>query len=313
MPSPDIPVPPGASPVRVGTVPVSTGLRALRVSGADAETFLQGQFSADVRESSAIRAQWTSWNSPKGRMLAFLLLVRAGDAFDLWMPDALVPAIQKRLKMFVLRSKVAVDDLAGVRGAMGLAGTDAQAWLGSANLPAPAAVRDVAERSGIQVVRTFGAAPRFLVLGSPADVSSAVVDPDARAWRSSEIEAGLPAVFPETQDRWVAQMANLDRFGAIGFEKGCYTGQEVVARLHYLGNLKKRLFLLRGEGAPPARGSDIHAAGGDAQAVGEIVDAVADGAGGFVASAVLQIAQAGSAVLVVGDARCEPPTEYGYV
>ncbi|HKY89429.1 MAG TPA: hypothetical protein VJM11_00255, partial [Nevskiaceae bacterium] len=95
--------------------PLSTGLRALRVAGADAEAFLQGQLSSDVRALTASRAQWSSWNSPKGRMLAFLLLVRDGSAVDLWMPEALVPAIHKRLRMFVLRSQVTIDDLADAR------------------------------------------------------------------------------------------------------------------------------------------------------------------------------------------------------
>lgn len=288
---------------------ISTGLRALRVTGADAEPFLQGQLSSDLRQLTAARAQFSSWNSPKGRMLAFLLLVRAGDAIDLWMPDALVPAIQKRLKMFVLRSKVVIDDLAGGRVAYGVVGPDPAARLSAAGLPAPAEVRGVEAANGVQIVRTLGAEPRFLVLGAP-DTLPAPADPDDTAWRFGDIEAGLPVVFPETQDRWVAQMANLDRIAAIGFEKGCYTGQEVVARLHYLGNLKKRLFRLTGEGPGPARGADVQV-GGEGQAVGEIVDSVPSG-GGFVAAAVLQVSQAQSDALVVGGARCRVPAEYWY-
>lgn len=303
--------PPGASPVRAGMEPVSTGLQALRVSGADAETFLQGQLSSDLRELTPARAQWSSWNSPKGRMLAFVLLVRDGDAVDLWMPAGLVPAIHKRLRMFVLRSKVTVDDLGAGRGALGLVGARAADALAAAHLPVPSEPRAVAAGDGAQVLRTLGTDPRYLVLGSPG-VLAAAPSPDALAWRAGDIDAGLPTVFPETQDRWVAQMANLDQFGAIGFEKGCYTGQEVVARLHYLGNLKKRMFRLAGDGPAPVPGAAIHVAGGDGQSVGDIVDAVAASGGGFVASAVLQVAQASSAALVVGSARCSIPVAYRY-
>jgi folate-binding protein YgfZ len=210
----------------------------------------------------------------------------------------------------VLRSKVTIDDLAGGRIALGVAGADAGDRLTSAGLPVPAEPRAVAlAASGVQVVRTLGAAARFLAIGAP-DTLPSPPEADGTAWRGGDIDAGLPVVFPETQDRWVAQMVNLDRFGAIGFEKGCYTGQEVVARLHYLGNLKKRMFRLTGEGPCPARGADIQVAG-EGQAVGEIVDSVPSG-GGFVASAVLQIAQAPSDALTVGSARCRVPTEYAY-
>lgn len=310
MTPPDTLQPPGADPVRDGMAPLATGLRALRVTGAEAETFLQGQLSSDLRELTAARAQYSSWNSPKGRMLAFLLLVRDGEAIDLWLPDALVPAIHKRLRMFVLRSKVTIDDLGAARVALGIAGPDAAARLTAAGLPLPAEPRAVAAAPGAQVVRTLGDEPRFLVLGARETLPSPA-DPDATAWRAGDIDAGLPVVLPETQDRWVAQMANLDRIGAIGFEKGCYTGQEVVARLHYLGNLKKRMFRITGEGPGPARGADIHVAGGDGQAVGEIVDSVPSG-GGFVASAVLQVAHAQSDALIVGGARCRTPDDYRY-
>ncbi|MFT4047916.1 MAG: hypothetical protein QM661_14655, partial [Solimonas sp.] len=114
---------------------------------------------------------------------------------------------------------------------------------------------------------------------------------DATAWRRADIESGVPVVFMETRDHFVAQMANLDLLGGISFNKGCYTGQEIVARLHYLGQLKRRLFVARIDGAPPAPGSDVLAAGeanASGQAVGEIVDAVADGDGAL-ASVVLQL------------------------
>lgn len=229
---------------------------SLRVGGADAETFLQGQLSADLRALTPERAAWASYNSPKGRMLAVMSMVRDGDGIDLRMPKALLEPVSRRLRMFVLRSKVSL------------------------------ALRE----------------PRA------TDAGTQIRD------RTSLIEAGIPVVYLETQDRWVAQMANLDLLGGISFDKGCYTGQEVVARLHYLGNLKKRMFLVRGSGSAPAPGTSIHDAEGDGQAVGDVVDAVASDEG-FVASAVLQVAASAKATLVLDrseDAALSQPETYRY-
>ena len=214
---------------------------SLRVSGADAESFLQGQLSADLRRLEPERPGWASYNSPKGRMLAVVQMHRTEQAIELWMPDTLVDTVARRLRMFVLRSKVLIERSA--------------------------------ERS--------------------ADLTAITRD------RLALIRAGVPVVYPETQDRWVAQMANLDLIGGISFEKGCYTGQEVVARLHYLGNLKKRMFRLHGSGATPGPGTPIRQRGGDGQAVGDIVDACEDGPGRFVASAVLQLSAAQSESLML--------------
>jgi folate-binding protein YgfZ len=242
----------GLRPAPTGAAPASWA--RLHVSGVDAEAFLQGQLSADVRTAEP---RWTSYNSPKGRMLAVLHLARDGQAFDLHLPPALLEPIAGRLRMFVLRSKVAIDAL-------------------------PA--RDTDESASLR---------------------------DRRAL----IDAGVPVVYPATQDRWVAQMANLDLVGGISFDKGCYTGQEVVARLHYLGNLKKRLFLVRGQGPAPAPGTNIRNAAGDGQAVGDIVDAVPNGEGRFVASAVLQMAVAEADTLQLDRAEAAAlsrPQTYAY-
>lgn len=228
MHQPDAPSPTPESPT-VRAFPLDSW-SALRVSGADAETFLQGQLSADLRALAPDRPLWTSYNSPKGRMLAVMQLRREGEVIELRMPRALIEPVAKRLRMFVLRAKVIIT------------------------LPEPGPVDSAAEAGD----------------------------------RAALIQAGVPVVYPETQDRWVAQMTNLDRLGGIGFEKGCYTGQEVIARLHYLGNLKKRMFRVSGAGAPPAPGTAIRDASGDGQAAGDIVDAVAT-EGGFIASAVLQL------------------------
>ena len=275
---------------RVATQPLRLDSWApLHVSGADAETFLQGQLSADLRALTPERASWASYNSPKGRMLAVMLMVRSVDAIELWMPTSLLEAIAKRLRMFVMRSKVAIERRPN-HTALALFGEGAPAWLASKGLPCPIDQMSVGVGGELRVLRAAGNIPRFLLIGTieslpTADSSAETAD---TTWRAADIEAGIPVVYPATQDRWVAQMANVDLIGGISFEKGCYTGQEVVARLHYLGNLKKRLFRVEGAGAAPEPGTAIRDMSGDGQSVGDTVDAVASG-DGFIATAVLQI------------------------
>lgn len=215
----------------------SAFLGAIRVAGADAETFLQGQLTQDVRRAADAPIP-AGYCSPKGRLLAVMDLRRAGEAFLLELHRSVLDATLKRLRMFVLRSKVTLDQ-----------------------------------------------------------VDAAPFDGDESAWRLARIRAGLPVVYPETADRFVPQMVNLDQLGGIGFDKGCYTGQEVVARLHYLGNLKRRMFRLRSVAAV-APGADVHD-GEHPQAVGEVVDCARDGAA-FELSAVLQLSHSDSAALRVG-------------
>lgn len=228
---------------------------ALQVTGADARSFLQGQLSCDVSALSAGEGCFAAYSSPKGRMLALVRASAIEDGIELRMPAALVEAIERRLRLFVLRSKVT------------------------------------------------------LTRGDAGDPACALPD------RIALIEAGVPVVYPQTQDQWVAQMANLDLIGGISFTKGCYTGQEVIARLHYLGRLKRRMFRVRGEGEPPSPGSAILDAKGDAQSVGEIVDAVPAPAG-FVASAVLQVTVASAGTLRLerdGQAALDTPEAWDYV
>ena len=117
------------------------------------------------------------------------------------------------------------------------------------------------------------------------------------AWRRADLVAGVPTVYAESREMFVPQMANIDLLGGISFNKGCYTGQEIVARLHYLGQLKRRMFLLRAlVDARP--GMPVYDAAGDGQAVGEVVDAVADGDATLLL-AVLQLSHAGSAQLAL--------------
>jgi hypothetical protein len=257
-----------------------THLALIQACGPDAAAFLQGQLSNDVRKLGPTRAQLSSCNSPKGRMLAVLHLLRHDEAtFVLELHRDLLEPVLKRLKMFVLRSKVTLSELPD-HELRGLAGPDAAQVLADLGLPAPAAALDCAWSGDICVTRRIGELPRFTLLAPrSADLaqrlSARTQAGTAEDWKRLEIEAGVPTVYPETQDHFVAQMCNLDTLGGISFDKGCYTGQEVIARVHYRGAVKRRMTLQWLDGTPPAPGTKLES--------GEVVDAVARPDGGTLA------------------------------
>jgi folate-binding protein YgfZ len=274
----------------------TTELAWLRVSGSEAETFLQGQLSNDMRLLSSERAQISSYNSAKGRMLAVLHLLRVGEEIFIELPRTIADSTLARLKMFVLRARVTLEKADDV-DALALFGEGAAAVLATHGMPTPEAPLQCRtdDSRGLTVLRRLGAQPRFTVFGARDAVATlreqlpdAARQTEGTQWRRADIENGVPVVLPETRDHFVAQMANLDLLGGIAFDKGCYTGQEIIARLHYLGQLKRRMFTARIDGPAPAPGSAVHASG-EAQAVGEIVDAVDDGHGAAVATLVLQL------------------------
>ncbi|HVT34504.1 MAG TPA: hypothetical protein VHE37_02895 [Nevskiaceae bacterium] len=221
-------------------------LAAIRVSGADADTFLQGQLTQDLRKLDSSSPLLAGYCSPKGRLLAVMQLARDADGVLLHVHGSVADAVLKRLRMHVLRSKVTLE-----------------------LTPAPALTPE-----------------------------------QDQAWRLQQIRAGVPVIYRETQDEFVPQMVNLDHLGAISFDKGCYTGQEIVARLHYLGQLKRRMFRSHAAATSVTPGTPVHVAG-EAQAVGMVVDAARDG-DGCALSVVLQLAHAASAALHLADTARTP-------
>jgi len=224
-----------------------THLALIRAAGADVETFLQGQLSNDVRQLRADRGQLSSFNSPKGRMLAVLQLLRAGDGLLLELQRAVLDPVLKRLSMYVLRSKVKLAEATDL-ALFGIAGPEAPQILAGLGLPAPTAPQDCAWSGAVGVLRRLGSLPRYTLLVPAASAAGWWNDLRARApavgtqaWKLLEIEAGVPAVYPQTQDHFVPQMCNLEALGGISFDKGCYTGQEVVARVHYRGAVKRHM------------------------------------------------------------------------
>ena len=263
-----------------------THLALVRASGDDVDTFLQGQLSNDLRQLTRERAQLSSFNSPKGRMLAVLHLVRTPDAVLLELPRAILEPVLKRLSMYVLRARVKLAE-ANDLVAIGIAGAGAPQALEALALPAPAAPLACAWAGELGVVRRLGSTPRYAVL-APASratqlwqrLREAAVPVGTQAWKLLDIEAGVPAVYAETQDHFVPQMCNLDALGGISFDKGCYTGQEVVARVHYRGAVKRHMSKVLSLQATLAPGAAFALPDGR---TGEVVDSAPHPNGGTVA------------------------------
>jgi folate-binding protein YgfZ len=284
-------------------------LRVLAIDGADATTFLQGQLSCDVKGLARGACRYGSFNSPKGRMLANFVLWRSlagGDRFEMLLPEDVVEPVAKRLRMYVLRSKVVLTDVSADTRRFGVGGPAARAAL-VATLGAAPAAHEAMRIEGATVLGLPG--PRFVVLAAAGDGEAVQARFAGHAtaagfdvWQWLTIRAGVPIVTAATQDAFVAQVANWDLLGGVDFRKGCYTGQEIIARMHYLGRLKERTFLFHAEVPEVAPGDRIFSGIFDAQPCGTVVNAARAPGSGFDLLAVLHITAQER-----GDARLRGP------
>jgi len=216
-------------------------LAILSVSGKDAAKFLQGQITCDVNEVSGQKSSPGALCNPKGRAITTFLLVKADDIFLMVLPQELLEPVKKRLQMYVLRSDVTLTDSSDQLCLIGLCSpaTDAGALIATT-------------RQDIISINFSATQSRHLVIAETNQAialwSERVSDHDFQPknsdqWRYLDIISGLPWLTTETSEEFIPQMLNLDLLGGISFNKGCYTGQEIVARTHYLGKAKRALFL----------------------------------------------------------------------
>lgn len=235
-------------------------LGSIAVSGADARSFLQGQLSFDLSQLTPQRIEVASCNSSQGRVQAVLWIIERSDAIVLVLPASLVDATIARLRKYVLRAKAKIES-----------GAEQFAVYDAGEQPFPDAARMHVQHEGMSLIRWPGASPRTLAL-APAAASTETDPMREHSWHLDDIRAGLPQVYPQTNELFVAQMLNLDLLEGISFEKGCYTGQEIIARTHFRGSVKRRMFRFRANCAAPAPATRIVADGVHA---GDVVDAVA--------------------------------------
>lgn len=271
-------------------------------SGADSVSFLQGQLTNDVRQVRSERSQLSAYCSPKGRMLTTLRLFWQEGGYYLTLPREQVAAILKRLRMFVLRADVVFNNVTDSFIGIGLSGPNATKLLQDTLKTAPLQIDETVATKDVTIIRVPGIQPRFEIYGNVAAITSiwTTLAPHTtltgeEPWRLLTILAGVPTVYSSTADAFVPQMTNLDLLNGINFRKGCYTGQEIVARTHYLGKLKRRMYLGRVNGPiPPQPGDELFAGqeSAETQSVGRIVDACRHPEEGFALLAVVVIEQA---------------------
>ncbi|TCS39493.1 hypothetical protein EDC30_101449 [Paucimonas lemoignei] len=235
-----------------GFVAPLTDLGLIAFTGDEAAHFLHNQLTNDIEHLGPGEARLAAYCSPKGRMLASFLAWRTDDAVMLELPRAIQLPVQKRLQMFILRSKVKVADRSDELVVLGLGGAKAGAALASrfGELPAtPYAKLDSEAGTLVRVADAFGA-PRYQWITSVEQAQQAwpelarTLRPAGTSlWRLADILAGVPRIVAATQESFVPQMINFEVIGGVNFKKGCYPGQEIVARSQYLGKLKRRMNL----------------------------------------------------------------------
>jgi folate-binding protein YgfZ len=269
----------------------SAGLIAFQ--GPDAAAFLHAQLTSDVAGLAIAQTQYSGYCSPKGRLLATPLLWRRADDILLQLPANLREGIQSRLSKYILRSRVS-----------GISGADARAAVLDLVGDVPDALHATESREGVSVTRL--PIDRYLVVvdAAHADATRAALSTSLAAqpevsWSALDVEAGIPVLTRETQEQYVPQMVNLDLIGGVSYTKGCYPGQEIVARMHYLGRLKQRMYRVRlGGDAIPQIGDLLYSAEfGPDQSSGTILTAAPASRGGHEALAVIQKSSASTATL----------------
>ena len=262
------------------------GLDVITVRGDDAENFLQGQITNDIKllekENKAIYAGYCS---PKGRLIAFFLIIKGRDNYFLFCPSSISDEIRAKLSMFVLRSQVLIAS-SELSYFSFYGGTKAEEEFKNiwGDVPYPSNFMETVQHPNEQnttglmsITKLHGGNGRFLVLGEDENMKMLHEEifrnndtPDENSWNASDIEAKIPNIFKETQDKFIPQSLNLDLIDAINFKKGCYTGQEIVARTHYLGKPKRRMYLGGINSSEPIKlGDEITA---DGEKVGQIIN-----------------------------------------
>jgi len=278
----------------------------LSLSGKDAAKLLQGQATCDILGLPPGQTTLGAFCTAKGRAYALFRALRTEDRVFLLLSVELLETVRHRLSRYVMRSDVKIEDVSSDWAVIGLFGPYSDAALHALGLPSLVQDNEAEGQSGL--VASFYAiripdpeSPRILVLADAAKAggisrfmeSHGLERVEATRWTLEDIRAGIPSITTATVEEFVPQMLNLDVLNGISFNKGCYTGQEIVARTHYLGQLKRRMFRLEGAGSPaPLPGEAIFRQGEETQVGGMVVSAAMTPEGGFELLAVLNRATA---------------------
>lgn len=281
-------------------------LGVILVSGADATDFLQNQLSNDISLIDESRYQLNSYSTPKGRMLGIFRVIRVSNGYLLLTNESMVVPLLEQLYKYIVQSQVTLADASDYFACFAVQ-TGQPEQLDITTIPSePGAVTQTDSMIVLQL-EPLGSQYRFLLMFLSADEAIDSWDNLAgrlevsgySSWHLSEIKAGIPMIYPATAGEFVLQMANLGALDGVSFDKGCYPGQEIVARMQYLGKLKRRMFLARIEtDTLPAPGDDLVTSGKTvADGSGKVVDAEFDQDGNCHCLYIAQISKAESGSL----------------
>lgn len=298
----------GLAAAQAGTVVAPlTDIGLIRISGEDAAAFLQNLLTNDTQRQRPDQAQYNAMCSAKGRMLASFIEWREGPDYVLQLSRDLHGSILKKLSMFVLRSKVKLSDAGNEYCLMGVAGNDAHALVSAlgADLQTPMSVAPFADGTVIRLdEQRFQIVARAQAAAGVWQQLAAGARPVAtQVWHWLDIMSGIPQITGRTQEEFVPQMANFELIGGVSFKKGCYPGQEIVARTQYLGKLKRRMYLAN-LNAPvtPQAGDQLYSPDLPDQSCGTVVNAAPAPGGGSDLLAVIQMTSADGGDVHLGSA-----------
>ena len=264
-----------------GFVCVLDHLSLIQATGDDRAGFLHNLLSNDVEHLPASEARWAALCSPKGRMLASFLVWKQHENIFLQLDKSLQVTIQKRLQMFVLRAKVKLVDVTEESHQIGLGGAQAEVILKNyfSALPQQIMEKIDSEHGSLVHMGSTASQARYLwVLNQESknavfeSIKTKLSLVDSHLWRYADIKAGIPRIVAETQDQFVPQMVNFELIGGVNFKKGCYPGQEIVARSQYLGKLKRRMAIAHIDDAFVAVGAEVFSLNDTSQPCGKIVN-----------------------------------------
>ncbi len=270
----------------------------LKITGADACTFLHGQFSNDLNSLKGVSSQISSYSNPKGRLLSIFRIIRVNDFYLISLPADIAKLIAKRLQMFIMRADVRIEEISADWANVGVSGNGTDSLLqGEGHTIAnEGGCANWDEASSTLIVRVADESTQFEIY-SPNEnmipiwkkLCKLTTPTSTTYWKLQHIQEGRAEVYAATQASFIAQMVNLQITGAVNFKKGCYPGQEIIARLQYLGKLKRKMYHYEVDAdIPPVPGSEVFVADTD-ECSGTVVESASVPRGGVEVLLVLKV------------------------
>lgn len=280
----------------------------MKIAGTDAATFLNSQFTSDMTQLSNGKVQLSAWCNPKGQVIANFIIVNPDDNYYLLLPQEMKDSIIRRLKMYVLRAEVTIEDCYDSMQCMGLKITDIE-QMEDITIADSLTESTHAIRQNDLVLFSLPVNRKRKIIFGPMDalrnvwlqLSKKCTHTGSQYWQLYDVLDGLPWIQAETTETYLPQLLNLDHLQGLSFDKGCFPGQEVIARLHYRGKYKQRLFIANINTESVIKpGTKIYTESGN-QNIGTIINSVNHPIEVQYALAILNVEHAFSKQLHLGD------------